>query len=261
MVYDEAMKNMRVLAIILSSLLVLTACMKVSMSIDVNRDGTGTMEGSFLFSKKIAEIAEMSGEDSGDFCAQVTEDGEMGIEPPEGAEEIILIEDDEWCGYSFTAPFEDFEIPDDEGDAPRFSVIGDEITFSMEMDIGQLGLDEIAGDSGSDDMEFQQLMAIFDIPEPEFVIAVTLPGEITNHNADSLEGSTLTWNLDLMDEQESGSLSATANMSSGDSGSSNGLIIGIAVAVGLLIAGFVARQWKSSKNLDGSREEDGPSFE
>ena len=90
---------------------------------------------------------------------------------------------------------------------------------------------------------------------------MTLPGEITNHNADSLEGSTLTWNLDLMDEQESGSLSATANMSSGDSGSSNGLIIGIAVAVGLLIAGFVARQWKSSKNLDGSREEDGPSFE
>ena len=41
----------------------------------------------------------------------------------------------------------------------------------------------------------------------------------------------------------------------------NGEVVGIAVAVGLLIAGFVARQWKSSKNLDGSREEDGPSFE
>ena len=255
------MKNVRVLAILLSALLVLTACMKVTMSIYVNRDGTGTMEGSFLFSKKIAEIAEMSGEDSGDFCEQVTEDGEMGIEPPEGAEEITLIEDDEWCGYSFTAPFDDFEIPDDEGDAPRFSVNGDEVTFSMEMDIGTLGLGEMAGDSGSYDMEFQQFMALFDIPEPEFVIAVTLPGEVIDHNADSLEVSTLTWNLDLMDEQESGSLSATANMSSGDSGTSTGLIIGIAVAVGLLIAGFAARQWKSSKNLDGSREEDGPSFE
>ena len=82
------MKNVRVLAILLSALLVLTACMKVTMSIDVNSEGTGTMEGSFLVSKKIAEIAEMSGEDSGDFCTQVTEDGEMGIEPPEGAEEV-----------------------------------------------------------------------------------------------------------------------------------------------------------------------------
>ncbi len=255
------MKKIHLFAIILSSLLLLTSCMKVTMSIDVNSDGTGTMEGSFLFSKKIAEIAEMSGEDSGDFCAQVTEDGELGIEPPAGAEEVTLIEDDEWCGYSFTDSFEDFDLADDEEGAPSFSVVGDEITFSMEMDMGELGLGQMAEDSGSDEIEFQQMMAIFDIPEPEFVIAVTLPGEVTNHNADSIEGSTLTWNLDLMDEQESGSLSATANMSSGDSGTSTGLIIGIAVAVGLLIAGLVARQWKSSKNLDGSREEDGTSFE
>ena len=232
------------------------------MSIEVDKDGTGTMDGSFLFSKKIAEIAEMSGEASGDFCEQVTQDGEMGIEPPGGAEEITLIEDDEWCGYSFTVSFEDFQIPDsdDEG-VPSFSVFGDEITFSMEMDLGELGLEGMDADSGGDDIEFLQMMEIFDIPTPEFVIAVTLPGEVTDHNADSLEGSTLTWNIDLLDDQESGSLSATAMMSSEDSGGSNGLIIGIAVAVGVLIAGFAVRQWQSSKNLDGSREQDGPVFE
>ena len=254
------MKNIRVFAILLSSLLLLTSCMKVTMSIDVNRDGTGTMEGSFLFSKKIAEITEMSGEDTGDFCTQVTEDGEMGIEPPVGAEEVTLIEDDEWCGYSFTGSFENFEIPDDEEGAPNLSVVGDEITFSMEMDMGELGLGQMAEDSGSDEIEFQQMMAIFDIPEPEFVIAVTLPGEVTNHNADSIEGSTLTWNLDLMDDQESGSLSATANMSSGNSNGSNTGVI-IAIAIGVAVALLVARQRVGAKKLDESREEDGPSFE
>ena len=255
------MKKLSLISILLSVLLILTSCMKVTMSLEVDKDGNGTMEGSFLFSKKLAQIAEMSGEDTGDFCSQVTED-EMGVAPPEGADQVTLFEDDDWCGYSFIGTFQDFKVPDSEDEAaPSFTVAGDEITFSMEMDMGELGLGEMAGDSGSDDIDFEQMMAIFDIPEPEFVIAVTLPGEVTDHNADSIEGSTLTWNLDLMDDQESGSLSATANMSSGDSGISNGLIIGIAVAVGLLTAGFVARQWKSSKNLDGSREEDGPSFE
>ena len=46
--------------------------MKVTMSLEVDKDGNGTMEGSFLFSKKLAQIAEMSGEDTGDFCSQVT---------------------------------------------------------------------------------------------------------------------------------------------------------------------------------------------
>ena len=99
------------------------------MSIDVNEDGTGTMEGTFLLSKKVAEIAEMSGEDSSDFCEQVTENGEMGIEPPEGAEEITLVEDDEWCGYSFTGSFEDFEIPDWVGE----EVTPDERYYNMNL--------------------------------------------------------------------------------------------------------------------------------
>ena len=139
-------------------------------------------------------------------------------------------------------------------------MVGDEITFSMEIDMGELGLGQMGEDSGSDEIEFQQMMAIFDIPEPEFVIAVTLPGQVTNHNADSIEGSTLTWNLDLMDDQESGSLSATANMSSGNSNGSNTGVI-IAIAIGAAVALLVARQRAGAKKLDESREDDGPSFE
>ena len=82
---------------------------------------------------------------------------------------------------------------------------------------------------------------------------------MTAHNADSLEGSTLTWNIDLLDEQESGSLSATADMSSKSSSSSNtGTIIGI--AVGVAVALLVVRQRVSAKKLDVS-EEDDPIFE
>ncbi len=230
--------------------------MKVTMSLEVDKDGNGTMEGSFLFSKKIAEIAEMSGEDTGDFCSQVTEDGEMGVAPPEGADEVTLFEDDEWCGYSFTGTFQDFKVPDSEDEtAPSFTVEGDEITFSMEMDMGELGLGDLSEDAGSDGIEFQQMMEIFDIPEPEFVIAVTLPGEVTAHNADVIEGSTLTWNINLLDEQESGSLSATADMSSGSSGGSNTGVI-IAIAVGAAVALLVVRQRVSAKKLDFSKEDD-----
>ena len=253
------MKKLGLISILLSVLLILTSCMKVTMSLEVDKDGNGTMEGSFLFSKKIAQIAEMSGEDTGDFCSQVTED-EMGVAPPEGADEVTLFEDDDWCGYSFIGTFQDFKVPDSEDEgAPSFMVEGDEITFSMEMDIGELGLGGMSEDAESDGIEFQQMMEIFDIPEPEFVVAVTLPGEVTAHNADSLEGSTLTWNIDLLDEQESGSLSATADMSSGSSSSSNtGTIIGI--AVGVAVALLVVRQRVSAKKLDVS-EEDDPIFE
>ena len=250
------MKKIGLISIFLSTLLILTSCMKVTMSLEVDRDGNGTMEGSFLFSKKIAEIAEMSGEDTGDFCSQVTEDGEMGVAPPEGADEVTLFEDDEWCGYSFTGTFQDFKVPDSEDEtAPSFTVEGDEITFSMEMDMGELGLGDLSEDAGSDGIEFQQMMEIFDIPEPEFVIAVTLPGEVTAHNADVIEGSTLTWNINLLDEQESGSLSATADMSSGSSGGSNTGVI-IAIAVGAAVALLVVRQRVSAKKLDFSKEDD-----
>ena len=250
------MKKIGLISIFLSTLLILTSCMKVTMSLEVDRDGNGTMEGSFLFSKKIAEIAEMSGEDTGDFCSQVTEDGEMGVAPPEGADEVTLFEDDEWCGYSFSGTFQDFKVPDSEDEtAPSFAVEGDEITFSMEMDMGELGLGDLSEDAGSDGIEFQQMMEIFDIPEPEFVIAVTLPGEVTAHNADVIEGSTLTWNINLLDEQESGSLSATADMSSGSSGGSNTGVI-IAIAVGAAVALLVVRQQVSAKKLDVSKEDD-----
>lgn len=247
------MKKLGLISILLSALLILTSCMKVTMSLEVDKDGNGTMEGSFLFSKKLAQIAEMSGEDTGDFCSQVTED-EMGVAPPEGADQVTLFEDDDWCGYSFIGTFQDFKVPDSEDEgAPSFMVEGDEITFSMEMDIGELGLGGMSEDAESDGIEFQQMMEIFDIPEPEFVIAVTLPGEVTVHNADSIEGSTLTWNIDLLDEQESGSLSATADMSSGSSGGSNtGIIIG--TAVGAAVALLVVRQRVSAKKLDVSEE-------
>ena len=241
--------------------------MKVTMSFEVDRDGNGTMEGSVLFSKRFVEILELGDEGTDDFCSQLTEDDEMGaalseetgeaalfeaVTLPEEADEVTGFEDDEWCGYSFISTFKDFTIFED-GDesAPTLTVEGDEITFSMAME--ELGLDEIAEDAESDGLDLQMMMVLFDIPEPEFVISVTLPGEVITHNADSIEGSTLTWNIDLFDEQEFGSLSATADMSSGSSGGLNTGII-IAIAVVAAIALLVMRQRVSAKKLDVSKE-------
>ena len=45
------------------------------------------------------------------------------------------------------------------------------------------------------------LLKALGIPEPEFVISVTIAGEILEQNADQVRGSTLIWDFNILDPQ------------------------------------------------------------
>ena len=104
------------------------------------------------------------------------------------------------------------------------------------MDMNDLGSDE--------DMEMDEItmmLEMFDIPDPEFTIEVTLPGTVLTHNADSIDGSTLHWDVDLFGEGKT--LTASADMSAE---SSNTTVIIIVVVIAALLAALVVRQRSGS---------------
>ena len=45
------------------------------------------------------------------------------------------------------------------------------------------------------------LLKALGIPKPEFVISVSIAGEILEQNADEVRGSTLIWNFNILDPQ------------------------------------------------------------
>ena len=89
-----------------------TSCFKADFSIVVNSDGSGSIEGSMAISKKLGEVF---GEESGDTeafdCETAFEGEDTGInlfEDIPGNATAEEFEDDEWCGFRFTADFTGF---------------------------------------------------------------------------------------------------------------------------------------------------------
>ena len=231
------MKLLRIFTLFVATSLLATACMRVNLEIAVDAEGNGTIAGTMLYSDKLAAIAAMEEGNDFDFCGEI-QSGEADMDPamdlPDGAT-VTPVTEDGWCGIAFTADFANFD-PSGVGDMDGggFVVDGDTISFSMDMT--DLGSDE--------DMEMEEvtmMLEMFDIPDPEFTIEVTLPGTVLTHNADSVDGSTLHWDVDLFGEGKT--LTASADMSAE---SSNTKVIIIVVAIAALLAALVARQRSGS---------------
>ena len=185
-----------------------TSCFKADFSMVVNSDGSGSIEGSMAISKKLGEVF---GEESGDTeafdCETAFEGEDTGInlfEDIPGNATAEEFEDDEWCGFRFTADFTGFgqSLIDAGDDGFPLSIDGDILTFKWEemVDDGAgLGGDSALGD---DDMDPRLFLTLLGIPEPEYVISLELPGEIMEHNADEQNGSLLTWEIDLFETLE-----------------------------------------------------------
>ena len=97
------------------------------------------------------------------------------------------------------------------------------------------------------------LLKALGIPEPEFVISVTIVGEILEQNADEVRGSTLIWNFNILDPQpgfEPYAVVDTTVSSSGSSGTSGGLIalIVIAALVSLTLLGVLQKRLAAKKD-------------
>ncbi len=77
------------------------------------------------------------------------------------------------------------------------------------------------------------LLKALGIPEPEFVVSVTIAGEVLEQNADEIRGTTLIWNFDILDPKpgfEPYAIVDTTVSSSGSTGTSGGLIALIIIA-------------------------------
>ena len=229
-----------------------SGCIKVNLEISVNKDGSGTYGGEFAISKVFAE--NFAEGDQSSSCDEIlnSDDNELGPLsdlPPDA--EIEFFEDDSWCGYNFTASFSDFGAVLEEDD-------GFPITEDQGIATFRLPADDLFGDvtgeadQGSDDIDSAMLLKALGVPEPEFVVAVTIAGEILEQNADEVRGSTLIWNFNILDPQpgfEPYAIVDTTVSSSDSSGTSGGLItlIIIAALASLILLGVLQQRFAAKK--------------
>ena len=246
------------LALVVVVLTTATGCLRMDMAIRVEPDGTGTVEIEVLLSETLAEFAEaFSDEDTGDLCAEML--NESGISDLPAGAEVRDRSKDGWCGAEISFPFTDFDLTElstDDGMPIRLWVENQMVFFDLDVS-------DLIGDADEDeDMSFQQMAAlakVFDmeLDEPKMLFEVTLPGTSVDHNADSAQGSTFNWELDLFGDESRTSFYASADMSRSDN-SDNASSSGLFLVGGLGLAAILAfaMRIRSARKSDGDREID-----
>ena len=226
-------------------LLIISGCMRVNIAINVESDGSGTYGGEFAISKAFSET--FSEEEQDLSCDELFEDDTFEVGPlsdlPLDAE-IALFEDDDWCGYNFTASFSDFGVGIEEEEGFPISENEGIVTF-------RIPANELFGDAtegfdqgGDEDIDSAMLLKAFGIPDPEFTISVTINGETIEHNANTVNGSTLIWKLDILNPEPNLEPYAIVDTTASESGSSGAPIVIIVVATlaSLTLLGFLQKR-------------------
>ena len=234
-------------------LLLVSGCIKVNLEINVNEDGSGTYGGEFAISKVFAE--NFSEGDQSASCDEILDSNDNDLGPlsdlPPDAE-IEFFEDDSWCGYNFIASFLDFGAVLEEDDGFPITEVEGIATFRLPED-DLFGDVTGEADQAGEDIDSAMLLKALGIPEPEFVISVTIAGEILEQNADQVRGSTLIWDFNILDPQpgfEPYAVVDTTVSSSASSGTSGGLIalIVIAALVSLTLLGVLQKRLAAKKD-------------
>jgi len=239
------------------------SCIKADFSIVVKTDGTGSIEGSMAISKKLGEVF---GDESGDSealdCETAFEGEDTGLnffEDVPGNAVAEEFEDEEWCGFRFSADFTGFgqSLIEAGDDSFPLSIEGDILTFKWEEGLEDDA--ELDGDSlfGDDDMDPRMLLTLLGIPEPEYVISVDLPGEILEHNADEQMGSRLTWEIDVFESIEGSAALpfAKSDISKVSDNSDGGGMRILWIVIGIVAVIFVLFFLKFVQSQQSSRTE------
>lgn len=248
------------LALVVVVLTTATGCLRMDMAIRVEPDGTGTVEIEMLLSETLTELAEaFSDEDAGDLCAEMINESAMS-DMPAGAEARELSKDG-WCGAEISFSFTDFDLTElSTADGMPIRLWVENQTVFFDLDVSDLTADF------DEDMSFEEMAAmakVFDLAldEPKMVFEVTLPGAPVDHNADSTQGSTFNWELDLFGDESRTSFYASADMSrsdNSDNASSSGLFLvgGLVGGLGLAAILAFAVRIRSARKSDGDQEID-----
>ena len=244
------------LALVVVVLTTATGCLRMDVAIKVEPDGTGTVEIEMLLSETLTELAEaFSDEDAGDLCAEMLNESAMS-DMPAGAEARELSKDG-WCGAEISFPFTDFDLTEfSTADGMPIRLWVENQTVFFDLDVSDLTADF------EEDMSFEEMAAmakVFDLEldEPKMVFEVTLPGASVDHNADSTQGSTFNWELDLFGDESRTSFYASADMSRSDN-SDNASSRGLFLVGGLGLAAILAfaMRIRSARKSDGDQEID-----
>jgi len=224
--------------------LALSACtIRFDIGLNINEDESGTFALFVGMDEELRELMETGGGEDVSMTDELVDDA------PEGwtVEEVT---EDGFEGARISTEFdsiEDLEAKLSEmsegGDAGmggtdllsgfELTHEGDEYSFKADVS----GLDDdltgAIGEGGGDMMSGLDASMMEDLFEIRF--RLTLPGSIGEHNADTVNGSELTWNLSMTDERESLHASSTTG-----GGSSALLIGGVAVAAAAALGVGVA---------------------
>lgn len=220
--------------------LVLSACtIRLDVGLVVNEDESGSFALFMGFDEEFQELMEQGGgedlnltEDLSDVpegwtVEEVTEDGFEGVRISTDYANFEELETklgemsegtDAGIGTDFLS---DFGLTHE----------GDEFRFEADVSGVDEGLSGALGESGGEDMlsGLDASSILGDLFEIRFNL--TLPGTIGANNADSVNGNTLTWNLDLT--EEAGTFEAVSTVG----GSSSALFIGGAAIAAVVVAG------------------------
>jgi len=232
-----------VLAVVLSSCTV-----RFDSNTTVREDGSGTLAFEISLDDELRQLMAESGEGVFDFTGDLS-DVPPGWETTEFARDgfegvrisvdfASIAELDSRLGELAASAAQGQSAPTFvETSGLRASDGGYEFRVVLE-DLEE-GLTDAAGGSGDDEFGFEGFdpAALFgDVFEIRYVL--TLPGEITSHNADVIEGSTMTWNIGFTDNGRV----LEASSSAGGSGAPIGMILAILAVMAALVVGFVLMQ-------------------
>lgn len=231
---------------LLAALVVLTsACrLETNVNIDVNDDGSGTFTAELGLDEEMSEILEgfggsaelLGGLDLGDGATETRTEGDMTFisssqtfASTDEVKTIVAENEDQ-------ATFEEFELDVDEEGA-----------------LFVARLSPFAGEDGTDaeSLPFDLSSLTDDVFSAN--IFVSLPGNVTEHNADEvMADGTLRWALSLTEP-----INITAESSFGGGGIP-WLPIGIAAVAILGIGGFLAMRSRGDKSADALRATQAP---
>jgi len=172
--------------------IVLTGCIRVEMSFTVDEDGSGAVEMVVAVDESLLTAADESPDDML---------GDVDDLPPGAV--VDAYREDGFVGQRITVPVADMELAaeslggaDDMTDAVDFGFVREGDGWRFTMDAPPLG-EELAGANG----DFTAGMTAAIVNTAEFRVRVSLPGEISEHNADRIENGVLVWELDFLDTE------------------------------------------------------------
>ena len=231
--------------------IIASGCFKVNFTIDVNEDGSGTVDGIVAFNPDaLGDLAEAFGDDGGsteDLCSEL--DSQSGIDT-EGFQDVRPYSEDGFCGTQFSSSFAPGEFDtatsglDGSGDAILRQEANGGWYFESPFDAEDLGTGDLP--PGFDD--------IFD--GAEYVFRVRLPGRQVEHNGEIDSEGFVIWDVDVSDPPDRLFLRTepgtpiTGNASvGGDDGGSALTVILIVIAV-LAALGLAAWFLMRNRNDD-----------